>query len=133
MRGALSGAKVAGSIIRPSSGRRARSSSIGSTCRSPQARRPAITNCAWDGSRRKRNQRLTVVAPDGGFGGTVARLSPIPIDQITTDGSQLNIGTRLDWDVRPGLKLLGYTQATTEAQTGAPIDVTLYWQTGALA
>ena len=31
------------------------------------------------------NQRLNVVAPDGGFGGTVARLSPIPIDQVTTD------------------------------------------------
>jgi hypothetical protein len=73
-------------------------------------------------------QRINVVAPDGGFGGTVARLSPIPIDQITTDGSQLNIGTRLNWVVRPGLKLLGYTQATSEAQTGAPLDVTLYWQ-----
>jgi len=43
----------------------------------------------------------------------------------------LNIGTRLDWDVRPDLKLLGYTQTTSEAQTGAPIDVTLYWQTDA--
>jgi hypothetical protein len=76
-------------------------------------------------------QRINIVAPDGGFGGTVARLSPIPIDQITTDGSQLNIGTRLDWGVRPGLKLLGYTQLITEAQTGAPIDVTLYWQSDA--
>jgi hypothetical protein len=76
-------------------------------------------------------QRISIVAPDGGFGGTVARLSPIPIDQITTDGAQLNIGTRLDWDVLPGLKLLGYTQPTTEAQTGAPIDVTLYWQNNA--
>jgi 4-amino-4-deoxy-L-arabinose transferase-like glycosyltransferase len=73
-------------------------------------------------------QRINIVAPGGGFGGTVARLSPIPIDQITTDGSQLNIGTRLDWSVRPGLKLLGYTQPTSEVRTGAPIDVTLYWQ-----
>jgi 4-amino-4-deoxy-L-arabinose transferase-like glycosyltransferase len=76
-------------------------------------------------------QRINIVAPDGGFGGTVARLSPIPIDQITTDGSQLNIGTRLDWGIRPGLKLLGYTQAISEAQTGTPIDLTLYWQSNA--
>jgi 4-amino-4-deoxy-L-arabinose transferase-like glycosyltransferase len=76
-------------------------------------------------------QRLNVVAADGGFGGTVAQLQPIPIEQITTDESQLNIGTRLAWDVRPGLKLLGYTQETSEAQTGAPIEVTLYWQTDA--
>ena len=73
-------------------------------------------------------QRINIVAPDGGFGGTVARLAPIPIEQITVDESQLNIGTRLAWGVRPGLKLLGYTQETSEAQTGAPIEVTLYWQ-----
>ena len=76
-------------------------------------------------------QRINIVAPGGGFGGTVARLSPISIDQITTDDAQLNIGTRLDWQAAPGLKLLGYTQATGEAQTGAPIDVTLYWQSAA--
>ncbi|HTP11004.1 MAG TPA: glycosyltransferase family 39 protein [Anaerolineae bacterium] len=76
-------------------------------------------------------QRINVVAPDGGFGGTVARLAPISIDQITTAGSPLNIGTRLDWNVMPGLRLLGYTQPITEAQTGAPIDVTLYWQSAA--
>jgi hypothetical protein len=76
-------------------------------------------------------QRINIVAPDGGFGGTIVRLSPISIDQITTDGSQLNIGTRLDWGVRPGLKLLGYTQPTSEVQTGAPIDVTMYWQSAA--
>jgi 4-amino-4-deoxy-L-arabinose transferase-like glycosyltransferase len=75
------------------------------------------------------NQRLNVVAPDGGFGGTVARLSPLPIDQVTTETARLNIGTRLDREVAPGLKLLGYTQETSEAQPGAPIDVTLYWQT----
>jgi hypothetical protein len=74
------------------------------------------------------NQRLNVVAPGGGFGGTVARLSPIPIEQVTTDAAQLNMGTRLDQEVVPGLQLLGYTQETGEAQTGAPIDVTLYWQ-----
>ena len=76
-------------------------------------------------------QRINIVAPDGGFGGTVARLSPIPIEQITVDESQLNIGTRLAWGVRPGLKLLGYTQETSEVQTGAPIEVTLYWQSTA--
>jgi hypothetical protein len=74
------------------------------------------------------NQRLNVVAPDGGFGGTVARLSPIPIDQLTADAARLNIGTRMDREVAPGLKLLGFTQETSEAQTGAPIYVTLYWQ-----
>jgi hypothetical protein len=77
------------------------------------------------------NQRLNVVAPDGGFGGTVARLSPIPIDQMTTDPARLNIGTRLEREVALGLKLLGYTQETTEAQTGAPIYLTLYWQSAA--
>ena len=73
-------------------------------------------------------QRLNVVAANGGFGGTVTQLKPIPIEQAITDAAQLNIGTRLDWDIRPGLKLLGYTQTTSETQTGAPIDVTLFWQ-----
>ncbi len=77
------------------------------------------------------NQRLNVVAADGGFGGTVARLSPLPLDGTTTNAERLNIGTRLDREVAPGLKLLGYTQATGEAQTGAPIYVTLYWQSDA--
>jgi hypothetical protein len=31
----------------------------------------------------------------------------------------------------PGLKLLGYTQETNDAQAGAPIDVTLHWQSAA--
>lgn len=74
------------------------------------------------------NQRLNVVAADGGFGGTVAQLKPIPIAQVATDAAQLNIGTRLDREVAPGLQLLGYTQETSEAQTGAPLDVTLFWQ-----
>jgi 4-amino-4-deoxy-L-arabinose transferase-like glycosyltransferase len=74
------------------------------------------------------NQRLNVVAPDDGFGGTVARLSPIPINPRITNAAQLNIGTRLNWQAAPGLTLLGYTQPTSEVQTGAPIDVTLYWQ-----
>jgi hypothetical protein len=73
-------------------------------------------------------QRLNVVAADGGFGGTIAQLKPIPIEQMTTDAAQLNMGTRLDREVTPGLKLLGYTQTTNEAQTGAPIDLTLFWQ-----
>ncbi len=73
-------------------------------------------------------QRINIVAPNGGFGGTVAQLSPLPIDHITTDAAQLNMGIRLDHEARPGLTLLGYTQPTIEAQNGAPIDVTLYWQ-----
>ena len=73
-------------------------------------------------------QRLNVVTTDGGFGGTIAQLKPIPIEQVTTDVAQLNIGTRLDREVAPGLKLLGYTQEISAAQTGAPIYVTLYWQ-----
>jgi hypothetical protein len=77
------------------------------------------------------NQRLNVVALDGGFGGTVARLSPIPIEPLTTDVTRLNIGARIDREVAPGLKLLGYTQENSEAQTGAPIYVTLYWQSEA--
>ena len=73
-------------------------------------------------------QRLNIVAADGGFGGTVARLFPLPIDSVTTAAVQLNMGTRLDREILPGLKLLGYTQETNDAQTGAPIYVTLYWQ-----
>ncbi len=74
------------------------------------------------------NSRLNIVAPDGGFGGTVARLSPISIVRAAADVSQLNIGTRLDLQVAPGLKLLGYSQETSMAQPGAPIYFTLYWQ-----
>jgi len=74
------------------------------------------------------NHRLNVVAADGGFGGTVAQLKPIPIERVTTDAAQLNIGTRLDREVAPGLQLLGYTQEISEAQTGAPLYVTLFWQ-----
>jgi 4-amino-4-deoxy-L-arabinose transferase-like glycosyltransferase len=73
-------------------------------------------------------QRLNVVAADGGFGGTIAQLKTIPIEQITTDAAQVNVGTQLVREVNSGLKLLGYTQATSDAQTGAPIDVTLFWQ-----
>ena len=53
------------------------------------------------------HQRLNVVASDGSFGGTVARLSPIPIEQVTTDAAQLNIGTRLDREVMPRLEVIG--------------------------
>jgi len=77
------------------------------------------------------DQRLNVVAADGGFGGTVTQLKPIPIEQMTPDATQLNIGTRFDHEVAPGLHLLGYTQETSEAQTGAPIYVTLLWQSDA--
>ena len=38
------------------------------------------------------NARLNIVAADGGFGGTVARLAPLAWDQITTDAAPLNIG-----------------------------------------
>jgi hypothetical protein len=76
-------------------------------------------------------QRLNVVAPDGGFGGTAARLYPLPLDPLTTDATRLNIGTRIDREVAPGLKLLGYTQENSEAQAGAPIYLTLYWQSEA--
>ncbi len=36
------------------------------------------------------NQRLNIVAADGGFGGTVARLSPLAMTQITTDVTTLD-------------------------------------------
>jgi hypothetical protein len=72
-------------------------------------------------------QRLNIVTPDGGFGGTVAQLRPFPMTPVTTDESPLNIGTRVDREVAPGLHLLGYTQETSEAQTGAPIVLTLFW------
>lgn len=77
------------------------------------------------------NQRVNIVAADGGFGGTVARLSPLPIEQAATDATQLNIGTRLDREVQPGLKLLGYSLAATSVKQGAPILFTLFWQSTA--
>ena len=77
------------------------------------------------------NQRLNVVAPDGGFGGTVARLASIPVARLTIADSQLNMGTRLDREAAPGLRLLGYTQETITVQPGAPIDFTLFWQSTA--
>ena len=82
------------------------------------------------------NARLSIVAADGGFGGTVARLSPLAWDQITADAAQLNaaqlsIGTRVDQEVIPGLKLLGYSIETTSAKQGAPLGFTLFWQSTA--
>lgn len=82
------------------------------------------------------NARLNVVAADGGFGGTVARLSPLAWEQITADAAQLNaaqlsIGTRVDQEVIPGLKLLGYSIETTSAKQGAPLGFTLFWHSTA--
>lgn len=74
------------------------------------------------------NARLNIVAVDGGFGGTVARLSPLTIDTLTTEPANLNIGKRLEREVQPGLKLLGYSQETTSVKQGAPIGFTLFWQ-----
>ena len=73
-------------------------------------------------------QRLNVVAADGGFGGTVAQLKPIPIEQVDHGCGAVEHRHAARSGSRPGLKLLGYTQETSEAQTGAPIDVTLFWQ-----
>ena len=78
------------------------------------------------------NQRVNIVAADGGFGGTIARLSPIEIAQTPPgNADQLSIGTRVDREVMPGLKLLGYSIETTSAQQGAPIGFTLFWQSTA--
>ncbi|MBP7687148.1 MAG: glycosyltransferase family 39 protein [Thermoflexales bacterium] len=77
------------------------------------------------------NARLNIVAADGGFGGTVAQLTPLAWDQLTTDAVQLNIGTRVDQEVVPGLKLLGYSIETTSAKQGAPLGFTLFWQSTA--
>lgn len=79
------------------------------------------------------NQRLSIVAKDGGFGGTIARLSPIPIERASTppDVAALGMGTTVDRDVIDGLRLLGYSQETSEARPGAPIYFTLFWQSTA--
>jgi hypothetical protein len=78
------------------------------------------------------NQRLNIVAADGGFGGTVARLSPIEIALAPVgNADQLSIGTRLDREVQPGLKLLGYSIETPSVKQGAPIGFTLFWQSTA--
>ena len=77
------------------------------------------------------NQRLNIVAADGGFGGTVARLSPLVRTQITTEVAHLSIDKPLVREVTPGLKLLGYSVETTSAKQGAPIGFTLFWQSTA--
>jgi hypothetical protein len=77
------------------------------------------------------NARLNIVAADGGFGGTVARLMPLARDEVATNAAQLSIGTRVDQEVIPGLKLLGYSIETPSAKQGAPIGFTLFWQSTA--
>lgn len=77
------------------------------------------------------NARLNIVAADGSFGGTVARLSPLAWDQVTTDAAQLNLGTRVEREIVPGLKLLGYSVETVSALPGAPLGFTLFWQSTA--
>ncbi len=78
-------------------------------------------------------QRLNVVAKDGGFGGTAARLAPILIGRAAEgNAAQLNVGTRLDREISPGLRLLGDSLESTQAPQGAPIYFTLFWQSTAL-
>jgi hypothetical protein len=78
------------------------------------------------------NQRLNVVAKDGGFGGTVARLSPIDIVQAPVgNAAQLNIGTRIDRELAPGLRLLGDSLESSQVSQNAPIYFTLFWQSTA--
>lgn len=73
--------------------------------------------------------RLNVVAADGGFGGTVARVTPIRLGPDTlSDPAALALGTRLDREVRPGLTLLGDSLETRAVKQGAPIYFTLFWQ-----
>jgi hypothetical protein len=76
------------------------------------------------------NQRLNIVAKDGGFGGTIARLSPIPIERASAPPavSALGMGATINRDVIDGLRLLGYSQEASEARPGAPIYFTLFWQ-----
>ena len=77
------------------------------------------------------NQRVNIIAAGGDFGGTVARLSPLSMERATTEAAPLNIGARLDREAQPGLKLLGYSLATTSVKQGAPIGFTLFWQSTA--
>ena len=78
--------------------------------------------------------RLNVVAADGGFGGTVARVRPIAVAPDTTsDLAAIPMGTRLDREVQPGLTLLGQSLETRAAKQGAPIYLTLFWRSTAVA
>lgn len=73
--------------------------------------------------------RLNVVAADGGFGGTVARVRPITVEHDTmSDATAIPMGTRLDRALRPGLTLLGHSLETRAVKQGAPIYFTLFWQ-----
>ncbi|HET7376401.1 MAG TPA: hypothetical protein VFK30_06820, partial [Anaerolineae bacterium] len=80
------------------------------------------------------NQRLNIIAEDGSFGGTVARLAPIKINRPAAppDVSALGMGRRVGAELAAGLELLGYSQETAVVHQGERFFFTLFWQSHAL-
>ncbi len=76
------------------------------------------------------NQRINIVANEGSFGGTIARLSPIKIDRASNPPSvsDLGMGTSVGHEIAAGLNLLGYSRQTNSVHQNEKFFMTLFWQ-----
>ncbi len=76
------------------------------------------------------NQRINIVANDGSFGGTSARLSPIQINRASSPPSvnDLGMGTSIGREIAPGLNLVGYSRETSSVHQNEKFFMTLFWQ-----
>ncbi|HZY46152.1 MAG TPA: glycosyltransferase family 39 protein [Anaerolineae bacterium] len=76
------------------------------------------------------NQRINIVANDGSFGGTIARLSPIEIERASKPSSvsDLGIGINVEREITAGLKLLGYSRGAQSIHQNEKFFMTLFWQ-----
>jgi len=76
------------------------------------------------------NQRLPIVAANASFGGTAATVGPIPVARAAreVDTTTLGIGTWINAEPMPGLRLLGSSLETPVVPQGGPLIFTLFWQ-----
>jgi hypothetical protein len=76
------------------------------------------------------NQRLNILASDGSFGGTIAKLSPIKIDRALqpVSANTLGLSTAIDRELADGLRLLGYSREAQVVHQNEKFFLTLFWQ-----
>ena len=76
------------------------------------------------------NRRLPIVAANASFGGTAATVGPIPVARAAreVDTTTLGIGTWINAEPMPGLRLLGSSLETPVVPQGGPLIFTLFWQ-----